>query len=214
MALAHPLSGRFDAALLFAHRVHHDQARKGTQVPYVAHVLGVAGIVLEYGGTEPQAIGGLLHDSIEDAPLELGATGVRRIIADQFGADVLRIVEACTDTDVQPKPDWIARKRAYLEHLPDAPEEAVLVSAADKLHNVRAIRRDFRAVGELLWLRFNPDAAKPGILGYYRALVGVFNAMWPHPIVADLDREMTSLEAEVGDSYSWPPRKDASAPIM
>src|SRR5688572_17027721 len=131
-----PLSGRFDAALDLAHQVHRIQARKGTQVPYVAHVLGVATIVLEYGGDENEAIAALLHDAIEDAPADTGAAGVRAAILEQFGDEVLSLVEHCTDTDLQPKPPWPARKAAYVASLEHAPKGALRVSAADKLHNV------------------------------------------------------------------------------
>jgi GTP pyrophosphokinase len=205
--LRRPLSDRFDAALLFAHRVHRGHARKGTepQVPYIAHILGVAGLVLEYGGTETQAIAALLHDAIEDAPEELGAGDVRRIIADDFGREVLTIVEHCTDTDEQPKPTWVERKKRYVEGVASAPEEALLVSAADKLHNVRALLRDYRQQGEALWSRFNKDAGRTGTLGYYRALVSAFSPRLRNPIVADLDRELTTLERDAGGRCAWPP---------
>jgi (p)ppGpp synthase/HD superfamily hydrolase len=188
-----PLSARFDAALVFAHRIHRHQARKGTTVPYVAHVLGVAAIVLEYGGGENEAIAALLHDAIEDAPPELGPHEVRRMIDGQFGAGVLSIVEHCTDTDEQPKPSWPARKRAYLASLEDAPSDALRVSAADKLHNVRALIRDYRALGDALWERFNPEAGKVRTLDYYRALAGVFARRNPGPLSNDLAAAVAEL---------------------
>src|SRR5688500_1386536 len=153
---ATPLSQRFDAALALAHLVHRHQSRKGTTIPYFAHILGVASIALEYGATEDQAIAALLHDTIEDATTELPPPEIRRLIAEQFGETVLRIVEHCTDTDVQPKPPWTTRKARYLAHLADAPDAALLVSAADKLHNLHALLRDYRSVGDRLWERFNP----------------------------------------------------------
>ena len=192
---------------MLAHHVHRNQARKGTepQIPYIAHVLGVASLVLEYGGNETQAIAALLHDAIEDAPEELGADAVRRIINYEFGAAALTIVEHCTDTDEQPKPAWIARKKRYVAAVMSAPEEALLVSAADKLHNVRALLRDYRQQGEALWPRFNKDAGRAGTLGYYRALVNAFAPRLQNPIVADLDRDLTMLETEAGGPYPWPP---------
>ena len=203
--LDHPLSDRFEAALVAAHGIHRLQSRKGTQVPYVAHILGVASLVLEYGGNEAQAVAALLHDAIEDAPEEMGPEWVRRTIRFEFGADVLAIVEHCTDTDVTPKPPWLERKKAYVARVATTPPDALLVSAADKLHNVRALVRDYRAIGESLWPRFNPDAGRAGVLGYYRALVTVLMPRLQNPIVADLDRELTILEREAGGRCAWPP---------
>jgi GTP pyrophosphokinase len=199
------LSERFEAALIAAHGIHRRQVRKGTTVPYVAHLMGVAGLVLEYGGTETQAIAALLHDAIEDVPEEIGRNWVRRTIHMEFGRDVLDIVEHCTDTDQQPKPPWLERKQAYVAHVGAAPPEALLVSAADKLHNVRAILRDHRLLGDAVWMRFNTAAGREGVLGYYRALVGEFTSRLDNPIVAELDRELTTLEAEAGGPCPWPP---------
>jgi (p)ppGpp synthase/HD superfamily hydrolase len=201
------LTERFDAALLFAHEVHRTQTRKGTPVPYVAHVLGVATLTLEYGGEETEAIGALLHDAIEDAPAALGgAQGVRARIREEFGETVLGIVEHCTDTDQQPKPPWRVRKSNYLAHLPTAPPDALLVSAADKLYNATAVLRDFRAHGEALWQRFNADAGKAGTIGYYRALADIYTRQLPNPISADLQRLVSMLEHETGHAGTWPPR--------
>jgi (p)ppGpp synthase/HD superfamily hydrolase len=202
---ATPLSERFDAALLLAHRVHRHQRRKGTGIPYIAHVLTVSALVLERGGNEVQAIAALLHDAIEDAPPELGVDEVRRQIREQFGAAVLAIVEDCSDTDVQPKPPWIERKTSYLKHLAVAADEALLVSAADKLHNLQSLLRDHRAVGGALWDRFNKDAGRTGTLGYYRALVDTFKARLQNPIVHELDNVLQTLEAETGGRCAWPP---------
>jgi (p)ppGpp synthase/HD superfamily hydrolase len=125
--------------------------------------------VLEHGGSEVQAIAALLHDSIEDAPAGTTPNQVRQDIRAQFGEEVLNIVEHCTDTDVQPKPPWVERKTKYLANLaaagPDG-DDALLVSAADKLHNVQSLLRDYRVVGDALWERFNKDAGPKGTLGY------------------------------------------------
>jgi (p)ppGpp synthase/HD superfamily hydrolase len=156
--------------------------------------LGVAAIVLEYGGSEAEATAALLHDSIEDAPPEMGVARVRHEILKRFGNDVLDIVEHCTDTDVQPKPPWQPRKAAYLARLEHAPAIALRVSAADKLHNVRSLIRDYRDVGDALWGRFNPEAGKAGTLWYYRALAGAFARRMPGPLADDLAREVRILE--------------------
>ena len=149
------LSSRFVDALTFAIRAHGDQCRKGGTVTYVAHLLGVASLVLEAGGDEELAIAALLHDTIEDT----GTTAEE--IAAAFGPRVAGVVEGCTDTDVHPKPPWRARKERYIEHLrsPDTPTDVLVVSRADKLHNARSMLQDYRKIGDELWSRFSvgPD---------------------------------------------------------
>jgi GTP pyrophosphokinase len=198
------LTDRFDAALALAHRVHRQQLRKGTSIPYIAHILGVTSIALEYGANETEAIAAVLHDTIEDATPDMPAGLIRQLIREQFGDAVLAIVEHCTDTDVQPKPPWRARKLGYLEHLRTAPRDAMLVSASDKLHNVRSLLRDYRAVGDRLWDRFNKEAGRDGTLGYYRALLDAFSERLDNPIVAELQRTLEALEREAGGRSDWP----------
>ena len=125
-------------ALDFAVRAHGDQVRKGTTIPYVSHLLGVAGLVLEGGGDEDLAIAGLLHDVLEDT----SATAVQ--VEKAFGPRVAAVVEACSDTQAKPKPPALERKKHYLEHLKDADADTLLVSLSDKLHNVRTLLLDFR----------------------------------------------------------------------
>ena len=145
-----------DAASLAFH-IHAEQLRKGTTTPYVSHLLGVASITLEYGGDEDQGCAALLHDAIEDGGAEWEA-----VIRDKFGLRVAAIVRACTDADTQPKPPWQARKEAYLAHLESQGRDALLVSAADKLHNARAIVSDLHTHGPSMFTRFN--AGQEGIL--------------------------------------------------
>lgn len=184
------LSARFADALAFAHERHRTHLRKGTKIPYVAHLLGVAGIVLEYGGGEDEAIAALLHDAVEDG--KATAEEIRQ----RFGAAVADIVLACSDTDRQPKPPWRARKELYINHLRDASPAALLVSAADKLHNARAIVADYRQVGDELWERFNKDA---DTRWYYRALVDAFRpTAAPRALIDELDRVVTEMEKLVG----------------
>lgn len=208
------LTERFDAALVLAHKVHRVQTRKASNVPYMAHLLGVAALTLEYGGGEDEAIGALLHDAIEDAPVDVGPGWVRTQIRAGFGEAVLEIVEHCTDTDEHPKPPWLIRKTRYLERLPDAPQSALLVSAADKLHNVTAVLRDFRRVGNDVWTRFNPAAGKEGTVGYYRALADVFARSLRNPIADDLKRLVAGLEMEAGRTGTWPPRQNEGSVPM
>lgn len=201
-----PTSARFLAAVQFASAVHADQTRKGGTVPYVSHVLGVASLVQFYGGNEDQAIAGLLHDTVEDARPPFSAASVRATILKDFGPDVLAIVEGCTDADTDPKPPWLARKVAYVDHVVTAGPDVVLVSAADKLHNATAILSDVREYGDALWARFNPAAGKAGTIGYYRGLVTAYRATGHHRrVIDDLDRVVADLESAAECQGVWPP---------
>jgi (p)ppGpp synthase/HD superfamily hydrolase len=163
------LTSRFNDALMFAMDRHADHVRKGTKIPYVAHLLGVASLALEYGANEEEAIAALLHDAVEDQKATL------QEIREHFGDALADIVDGCSDTDVTPKPPWRERKEAYIAHLRDASPSVRLVSAADKLHNARAILRDYRNKREALWKRFN--GGRDGTLWYYRELEGVFRTV-------------------------------------
>ena len=182
------LSTRFDEALVLAARLHAGQTRKGTGIPYIAHLLAVASIVLEQDGSEDEAIAALLHDAIEDQ----GGASTRQLIRERFGENVVEIVNGCTDAESMPKPPWRARKEAYIAHLADAPAPVRLVSAADKLHNARAILADYRAIGEALWERFN--GGKEGTLWYYRSLVTVLRNAERTPLVEELERVVSEIE--------------------
>jgi (p)ppGpp synthase/HD superfamily hydrolase len=175
------LTARFREALWFAAFLHADQIRKGTDIPYVAHLLAVAVLVLEHGGGEDQAIAALLHDSAEDQ----GGALVLDQIRDRFGVKVASIVEACSDTTVVPKPPWRERKERYIEHLADVSNDVLLVSLADKVHNARAILADYKRIGDALWDRF--QGKKDGTLWYYEALVEAFanRGTWPE-LLAEL----------------------------
>jgi (p)ppGpp synthase/HD superfamily hydrolase len=181
----------FAEALAFAAQLHGAQKRKGTEIPYVSHLLSVAGLVLEFGGNEDEAIAAFLHDAVEDQGGQPTLERIRR----HFGSAVADIVEACSDTDVEPKPAWRPRKEAYLAHIGHASDSVRLVSTADKLHNVTAILRDFRRLREGVWERFN--GGKDGTLWYYRSLVDAYRAAGSHPIVDELDRVVSELESEV-----------------
>lgn len=174
------LSERFLSALEFAFHLHQNQARKGTNIPYLSHLLAVAGIVLEHGGTEDQAIAALLHDAIEDQGHNYpgGVEALRQKIRQSFGASVLQIVEDCTDADEHPKPSWKERKLKHLEHLRSISEESLLVAMADKLHNLQTIVVDYESLGDELWSRFN--GGKEGSLWYYQEVCRVFEERGCH----------------------------------
>jgi GTP pyrophosphokinase len=186
--LKQPLTERFPQALTLACELHRAQARKGTQIPYVAHLLAVASVALEHGANEDEAIAAVLHDAIED---QGGATTAALIHA-RFGTTVAEIVAACSDTDVVPKPPWRARKEKYIAHVRTASGSVRLVSASDKLHNARSLLGDYREHGEELWSRFN--GGKEGTLWYYRSLVDAFAAHGMNRLVAELHRVVSELE--------------------
>ncbi len=167
----HPkLTARFDEALLFAASKHRAQIRKGTPgVPYLSHLLSVAALVLEAGGDEDLAIAALLHDTAEDQGGRAALAEIRR----HFGERVCRIVDGCTDTYENPKPDWCTRKRNYIAHLRcEADLDTCMVSAADKVHNARSILSDLYLSGDTVFDRFK--ASKDETLWYYRELLDAF----------------------------------------
>jgi (p)ppGpp synthase/HD superfamily hydrolase len=182
------LSSRFDQALQYAAVIHAHQVRKGSGVPYIAHLLGVASIALEYGANEDEAIGALLHDAGEDA----GGLGRIKDIRVRFGDAVADIVEGCSDSFAIPKPPWRERKQAYIDHVPGASASVRLVAAADKLHNVNAILRDLRQGTADVWSRFK--GGKDGTIWYYRELVKAFQKAGTVPVVEELDRVVTEIE--------------------
>lgn len=182
------LSTRFSDALTFATELHRDQVRKGTNTPYVSHLLAVASLALEHGATEDEAIAALLHDAIEDQ----GGAPTREELRRRFGDTVTAIVDGCTDAEVVPKPPWRERKEQYVAHIRAASSAVRLVSSCDKLHNARAIVADLRRHGEALWPRFT--GGKDGTLWYYRALVEAFRAAGGTPVLDELERLVREME--------------------
>jgi (p)ppGpp synthase/HD superfamily hydrolase len=189
------LTARFHRALVYAARVHARQFRKGTTRPYIGHLLGVTSIVLTHGGDEDEAIAALLHDAVEDQ----GGKPRLREIRRKFGARVARIVEGCTDSDVEPKPPWLERKREYLRHLRHADSSVRLVSAADKVYNARETLEDFRSHRDALWKRFK--GGRQGTLWYYREVGKTLRRKGPKQLAEELDRVVKEL-ARVAKSSS------------
>ena len=189
------LTDKFDQALQFTHTLHRKQKRKGTDTPYISHLLGVCSLVLEHGGDEDQAIAALLHDAVEDQgdSYDGGVDQLRKDIEGGFGATVLRIVNGCTDADTVPKPPWRERKEQYIAHIQNADSDIRFVSCCDKLHNARATLTDYLAVGDNLWDRFNAD--KEDILWYYRSLADSFQEGGRSSLTAELSRVVSELEA-------------------
>jgi (p)ppGpp synthase/HD superfamily hydrolase len=181
---------RFEAALAYAHQVHRGQFRKGSGIPYLAHVLGVAAIAMEYGADEDEAIGALLHDAAEDGGGEATLAEIRA----RFGDAVADIVLGCSDSlveDPEDKLPWLERKENYLAHLHTASAPVCLVSAADKLHNVRTILRDYREHGEEVWSRF--QGRRDGTLWYYETVADALIRRYYAPITKDLRDEVEEL---------------------
>ena len=183
--MADALSPKFTGAVELARELHAGQLRKGTEIPYLSHLLAVAAIVLEGGGSEREAIAGLLHDAAEDA----GGQATLDRIGERFGHEVAAIVEACSDTLSEQKEPWPERKRRYLAHLedPDLPDGALLVSLADKVHNARAIVFDLRIEGDRFWERFRTGSG-PDQLWYYGSLADVFQRRRPGALADELRR--------------------------
>jgi (p)ppGpp synthase/HD superfamily hydrolase len=183
-----PYGERLGEAVSYVARVHRDQRRKGTQVPYVTHLLAVAAIVGENGGTEDEVVAALLHDAPEDHGGEARLEDIRK----RFGEEVAGIVAGNTDTFEDPKPPWRERKERYVARISHEPESVRLVSAADKLHNARSILADLRSSGDELWQRFN--GGKESTLWYYRALVEAFETAGSNPVVEELGRVVAEME--------------------
>jgi (p)ppGpp synthase/HD superfamily hydrolase len=165
------MTGQFSKALVYAELKHHNQVRKGGDIPYVGHLLTVAGLVINDGGTEAQAIAALLHDAVEDA----GGPETLNEIRANFGEDVARIVQECSDTDETPKPPWRERKQRYINHLARVGDDTILVSVADKLDNARSMLRDYHTHGPSLWQRFTVKDPQDH-LWYYGELLNAYRS--------------------------------------
>ncbi|MGA7047188.1 MAG: HD domain-containing protein [Candidatus Sulfotelmatobacter sp.] len=183
------LGPRFLRAFLFAAEKHAGQVRKASTTPYIAHLMGVSSLALEFGGDEDMAIAALLHDVVEDC----GGAPMLKEVKRRFGSRVAKIVDGCTDSDRDPKPPWRESKETYIRHLKGADADTKLVSAADKLHNVRSILSDYREVGESIWARFN--GGREGTLWYYRALLKEFQRGKPNRLIREFELAVRELEA-------------------
>ncbi len=191
------LSPKFALALQFANEIHSKQARKGLGAPYISHLMAVSGLVMEYGGNETQAIAALLHDAAEDC----GGRPMLETVRVLFGGEVAEIVEACTDTFDNPKPEWRPRKEAYLKEMRKKPGTTKLVTCADKLHNITNTLRDIRVVGAVAWKRRmekteNNTSAKQ--CWYYLGSLKALSVGWSNPIRDEFARSVVLLCELVG----------------
>jgi (p)ppGpp synthase/HD superfamily hydrolase len=189
------LTPKFVEAMAYAAEKHATQTRKGSDIPYLGHLLSVTGLVIDADGTETQAIAALLHDAAEDQ----GGEATLAEIREKFGDEVASIVGECSDTFEMPKPPWRERKENYINHLAEASDGAVLVSLADKLHNARTILRDYRDVGDQLWTRFSVEDPKLH-LWYYKSLLEVYSERIHNWMVDELRDVVDALERGIRQS--------------
>jgi (p)ppGpp synthase/HD superfamily hydrolase len=196
------LDRKLARAVEYAVSLHHDQTRKGTAVPYAAHLLGVASLVLEGGGNQKEAIAALLHDALEDT------AATPKQISKRFGRKVARIVIECTDVpvDVSTKrkrqrrgaENWLERKTRSLQHVrdPSTSVSVLRVKASDALYNARATLTDLRRFGPETWERFNAGAVDQ--LWYYRSLSVVLSARLPGLLSDELRVTVREMEQVAG----------------
>jgi len=180
-------SERVVLAFGMAHELHAGQRRKGTDAPYITHLMAVAALVGQHGGDEDTLIAALFHDAVED---QGGAETLARI-EDAFGPVVARLVEAATDAESHPKPPWRTRKEAHLARLANAPAEVRLLIAADKLHNARDLVFSLRRHGDSVWADFK--GGREGTLWYYTEMLGILRDAWLHPILDELEHTIAML---------------------
>ena len=201
------LGHRFEEALAYAAELHRAQLRKGSSIPYVGHLLIVAGTVIEWGGDEDQAIAAVLHDAVEDQG-HSGETAAE--IRRRFGERVAAFAEGLSDTHKCPKPPWKDRKKAYLDKLEDEDPEVVLISAADKLHNSRAILSDFIDKGDELWKRFTiKDQGGLPQLWYYSELLKIYEKrQLPPRVIRDLRAVVKELASRMGQTLNDVPEPE------
>jgi len=195
------LSPKFALALQFANQIHSMQVRKGLGAPYISHLMAVASLVLEFGGSENQAIAALLHDAAEDC----GGRKMLDTVRVMFGDEVANIVEACTDSFAESpenKLEWRPRKEKYLARLSDEPPEAKLVSCADKLHNLTNTLRDIGNEGVEAWkvrMTLSKNGAAEKQVWYY---IGCYQALadgWNNPILNTFGKAVAELRDLVGE---------------
>jgi (p)ppGpp synthase/HD superfamily hydrolase len=184
------LTPRFDAALALARYLHRDQKRKGSETPYLAHLLSTCALVMHFGGSEAQACAALLHDAAEDQ----GGEGILQAIRAQLGDDVAALVRDCTDALETPKPEWQPRKERYIHGLAKKSQAALLVSACDKLDNARAIVADLRRDGPRTLARFTGGAR---VLWYYAEIAAALDAAATEPGTRAVVAELAVAVAEL-----------------
>ena len=187
------MTDRFSIAVAFANSLHCHQRRKGNGCPFIAHLLAVASLVIEAGGSEDECIAALLHDAVEDQGGSPTAIEIRR----RFGDRVADIVEACTE-DPAWGTTWIKRKSAAIRNVASADASALLVISADKLHNARSLAAAYRKLGDRVWQRFH--GGREGTLWYFRAMTDSIARAGGSPLQGELEHAVRDLEGLASDS--------------
>lgn len=186
------LSDQFQKAFDYAFKLHRDQIRKGSNIPYLSHLLAVTALVMEDGGDEEEAIAALLHDAVEDQ----GGLETLNHIKVHFGERVASIVEECSDSFTTPKPPWRVRKSKYLEKLSTASPSVLKVSLADKLHNIRSLILAYQKEGQAIWSNFR--GGKEGTMWYYHQLSIIFHRHGENVMLAEFDHALSQLDQLIG----------------
>lgn len=185
------ISDRYNQALNMAFQLHQQQARKGTNIPYISHLQSVAAIVWKNGGSEDEAIAALLHDAAEDQ----GGLKTLELIKNTFGVNVSKIVAECSDTFDDPKPEWLKRKQDYINALRIHSDSARLVSASDKLDNIRDILAGYAEEGEIFWNLFS--GSRDQIVWYYRSLCEIYLNQGPKKLGIEILANLHALEQQI-----------------
>ncbi|BAY83086.1 metal dependent phosphohydrolase [Calothrix parasitica NIES-267] len=181
------LTNKFEQALIYATQLHAKQTRKVDKIPYISHLMSVSALILEAGGTEDEAIAGLLHDTVEDQ----GGKATREEVRQKFGETVVEIVDGCTETDITPKPPWKQRKIDYIENIRNGSDSVKLVSLADKLHNARSLLVGYRNKGDKLWDYFS--GSKEDKLWFYGELLKIYQQSCVNFMTVELERILDEL---------------------
>ena len=188
------ITERFADAVKLAVQLHRDQVRKGTDVPYISHLLRVAGMVLEFGADEDTAIAAILHDAVEDQ----GGLPTAMLIRERFGERVLRFVLGCSDsvtgTD-QPKRPWRERKEASIAAIKNLDPETRLIVACDKLDNLRSMVNAYPDTGPDFWKRFS--GGRDGTLWYYHSMIAALRDTGNSPLMGELELTLARLETMI-----------------
>ena len=178
---------KFEQALIYATQLHANQTRKVDKIPYISHLMSVSALILEAGGSEDEAIAGLLHDAVEDQ----GGKATREEIRQKFGETVVEIVDGCTETDITPKPPWKQRKIDYIDNIRNGSDSVKLVSLADKLHNARSLLIGYRNKGDKLWDYFS--GSKEDKLWFYGELLEIYQQGNINFMTVELERILQEL---------------------
>lgn len=192
------LTKKIERAIVTATVLHQNQKRKLNDVPYIVHPYAVAFLLAHYSDDEDVIIAGLLHDTLEDVP-----SYTEEKLCAEFGERVCKIVKEVTEAYTQEEKEhpykragsWLARKEGYLKYLKDDSKEALLVAAADKIHNMRSFLDEYQIHGEVIWEQFRTDREK--MLWFYGEATNIIEKRLSHPLSEELRKVFTELEKKI-----------------